>query len=138
MDQRDVAIGMSRARTVVGLVSLALPGAASRLLFGGGASTPRSRALTRMMGVRDVAVGIGALTSVKERTQGPEWLSMGALADGVDALVALTTRHAPRRTRIVALVAAASAVVGMKIARDLADEREAERLAELELLEANA
>jgi hypothetical protein len=129
MDNRQVALVLGRARAVVGIAALALPGLLNRVMLGAGAATPHARALTRMLGIRDLALGVGALTSVKEATQAPEWVSMGAAADGVDALVFALLRDGPRRAKLVALVAGASAVVGMKVARDLADERAAEQRA---------
>ena len=40
----------------------------------------------RMVGVRDLAIGLGAVAGVREGIQAPEWLGWGAVADGVDAL----------------------------------------------------
>jgi hypothetical protein len=125
MDNRQLALVLGRARAVVGISAIALPGVVNFLWLGTGATNKHARALTRMLGIRDLALGVGALTSVKENTQGPEWLSMGAAADGVDALVSLLLRDTPRRTKLVGLVAATSAVVAMKVSRDLADERAA-------------
>jgi hypothetical protein len=125
MDNRQVALILARGRAVLGLVALAVPGVVSRLWLGAGAATPHGKALTRALGVRDVVLGVGALNAVKEDTQGPEWLSMGAVADGVDAIVSLTLRGTPRRTRLVALLAAGGAVAGLKLSRDLADQRSA-------------
>jgi hypothetical protein len=124
LDTRQLALVLSRGRAVVGLSALFLPGIVNRVWFGQKA-TPHVKALTRIAGVRDVVLGVGALTSVKEQTQGPEWLSMGAVADGVDALVTLFLRDAPKRSRLLAAAAAGSAVVAMVIARDLADQRAA-------------
>ena len=76
-----------------------------------------------MLGVRDLVLGIGAITSVKEHTHDAEWVSMGAVADGVDALVGLFTPGLPARARLMGVVAAGSAAVGMLVARELADER---------------
>jgi hypothetical protein len=125
MDSRQAALVVARGRAVIGLVSLTFPGVVNRVFLGAAAATPQAKALTRMVGVRDVALGVGALTSVKENTQGPEWLSMGAVADGVDGLVALALRHPPRRTRWIALFAGANAVFSLKLSRDLADARTA-------------
>jgi hypothetical protein len=132
MDNRQTALILARSRAVLGLVALVLPGVLNRLWLGKDAATPSAKALTRALGARDVVLGVGALTSVKENTQGPEWLSMGAVADGVDALVSLLVRGAPRRTRLVALPAAAGAIGGMLVARALADERTAARGSVLE------
>jgi hypothetical protein len=136
MDNRQVALVLSRARAVIGLSALVLPGLTNRVLLGPDASTSAAKGLTRMLGVRDFALGIGALTSVKEQTQGPEWLSMGAFADGLDALVLLTARGAPKRSRAFGIGAAAAAVFIMKLARDIADERQRE--ADIASVEAGA
>jgi hypothetical protein len=127
MDNRQAALVLARGRAVIGIVALALPGLVNRAWLGAGAATPHAKALTRALGARDLVLGIGALTSVKENTQGPEWLSMGAVVDGVDALASLLVRGAPRRTKFVALLAAGGAVAGMKLSRDLADARDAEK-----------
>ncbi|MCU1430035.1 MAG: hypothetical protein JWL83_4035 [Actinomycetia bacterium] len=129
MDNRQIALILGRGRAVIGLAALVLPGATIRLVLGAGAATPPAKALTRMLGVRDFAIGIGAITSVKEETQGPEWLSMGAFADGIDAVVFLTLRDAPRRARLIGVAAAGSAVFAMKVSRDLADARAVEAAA---------
>jgi hypothetical protein len=123
MDNRQIALVIGRARAVIGIVSLVLPGLVNRVFLGAGAANKHAKALSRMVGVRDLTLGVGTMTSVKEQTQGPDWLSMGAVADGVDALVALAARGVPRRTKLIGIVAAANAVVSLKIARDLADER---------------
>ena len=77
----------------------------------------------RMVGVRDLAIGLGAVAGVRERTQAPEWLGWGAVADGVDALALLLTPGLPKRARLVGILAAGGAVAGMKLAWDLADQR---------------
>ena len=123
LDRRQLAIVIARGRVVIGLGALVAPGLAVRMLMG--ESTPTTRTLTRMLGARDLALGIGAVTSVKERTQDAEWVSMGAVADGVDALAGLFTPGLPVRARLMGVVAAGAAAIGLKVSRDLADERAA-------------
>jgi hypothetical protein len=121
LDTRTTALVLGRSRAVIGLVLLFLPGIAAHLWFG--ESSPRIRALLRMTGVRDLILGVGALTSVKERTQDAEWVGMGAVADAVDGFVMFTTPRLPLRGRFIGPVALGSAVLGIKLARDLADSR---------------
>ena len=125
MDTRQAALAIARSRAVMGIASILLPGAGNNLVFGQGASTPWVRGMWRMIGTRDFLLGVGALTSVKEQTQGPEWISMGAVADGLDAIVLFASAGASKRTRVIAVAAAVSAVAGMLVARDLADKRAA-------------
>lgn len=127
---RDLALTHCRARSVVGLGLMVVPGLLGRAWLGRGGGTPATRAGLRMMGARDVVLGVGALTATKEGSHGPEWLGMAAVADAVDAVVCLVTPKLGWRARVVGLVAAASALLGLRLARDLADEREAARLAE--------
>jgi hypothetical protein len=123
LDTRSTALVLARGRAIIGLTLLAAPGLAARVWFGD--SSPRVRALLRMVGVRDLVLGVGALTTLKERTQDAEWIGVGALADAVDGVVTLTTPGLPLRSRLVGPTALGSALVGIKLARDLADARKA-------------
>ncbi len=125
MDLRTNVLVIARGRIVTGLVMLLLPGIALRTMFGRRSSTPGARVVARMLGVREVVLGVGTVTSVKERTQDAEWVSACAVADAVDGLVFAFAPGVPRRSRPTALVGAAAAVVGIQSARALADERRA-------------
>src|SRR5690242_19008086 len=103
LDVRKTALILGRVRAIVGLVLLFLPGLAGRLWLGD--HSPRTRAVLRMLGVRDLILGVGALTCVKERTQDAEWVGMGAVADAVDCLVSVTGPGLSARTRLSAPVA---------------------------------
>jgi hypothetical protein len=83
-----------------------------------------------MLGARDLVLGVGALTSVKEGTQDAEWIGMGALADAVDGLVTLTSPGVPLRGRLLVPGELGCALLGLKLSRDLADARTAATLAE--------
>lgn len=124
-DPRSIAIVFTRARAVVGLTLMAVPGSAGRAWLGSGAAGPAARAVTRMLGSRDVVLGVGSLNAIKEGRHGPEWLGMSAIADGVDAAVCLFAPKLGWRARVVGVVAALSAGFGLKMARDLADRRNA-------------
>ena len=118
---RKAALYFSRGRSLLGLGLTVLPGTATKI--GVGKSSGPATALMRMVGVRDLAIGLGAVAGVREGIQAPEWLGWGAVADGVDALALLLTPGLPKRARLVGLLAAGGAVAGMKLAWDLADQR---------------
>lgn len=122
-DHRKIALVLARARAVNGLVLLVLPGVVGRVLYGKAGSQPVARALLRLVGVRDLVLGIGAITTLKEHTMDAEWVGMGAAADAVDGLVSLATPGLAGRTRVVSLVGGSAAVVGLLASRRLADER---------------
>jgi hypothetical protein len=129
MDDRQLALALGRARAVVGLVMVVFPGLAGGLWLGRGAREPVGRAAMRMLGARDLVLGVGAITTVKEDTAGPEWLGMGAVADGVDAITMLVTPGLPKRARLSVVVPAAAAVLGIRCAKALAAERDRAALA---------
>ena len=118
---RKAALYFARGRSLLGLGLTLLPGMATKI--GVGRSSAPASALMRMVGVRDVAIGLGAVAGVREGMQAPEWLGWGAVADGVDALALLLTPGLPKRARLAGVMAAGGAVVGMKLAWDLADQR---------------
>ena len=122
LDHRRLALLLARARVGIGVAMLVAAGPLTTLALGGGGRG--GRAAVRLAGGRDVALGLGAVTCLHERTQDAEWVSMGALVDSVDALVLLTTPRLPIRARLAGLCAAACAVAGLLAARRLADDRE--------------
>ena len=123
LDHRKIALVIARARAVNGLVLLSLPGVAGRILFGRAGGQPTARALLRLVGVRDLVLGVGAITTLKEHTTDAEWVGMGAAADAVDGLVSLATPGLLRRSRAVSLVGGCAAVAGLLASRKIADAR---------------
>jgi hypothetical protein len=123
MDQRTNVLVIARGRIVMGLAMLVVPSVMLRVMFGRDASTRTARVLARMFGAREVVLGVGTITSVKERTQDAEWVSASAVADAVDGLVMAFSPGVPRRSRPAALLGGSAAVMGMLAARAFADER---------------
>lgn len=123
LEPRQIALVMSRGRCVIGLLCLFCPGLVTRVAVG--RTDPATKALARVAGIRDLALGVGALTALKEEEQDAEWLSMGAVCDGVDAAVFTLSPGLPKRTRLMGLSAGAIAAYLMKLSRDFADERSA-------------
>ena len=122
-DHRRVALAIARGRAVSGLVMLVLPGAVGWIMFGRAGRVPAVRALLRFVGGRDLVFGVGAITTIKERTMDAEWVGMGAVADAVDGVVSLLTPGITRRARVVSLIGGGAAAVGLLASRGLADER---------------
>ncbi len=121
LDDRTLALVIARGRVVLGLVSSLLPGLVVR--GAPGESSPGTRALSRIAGARDLALGVGAVTTLKEQTQDAEWVGMGAGCDIADGIALLVTRRLPKRARVTGLGAIATGVVGLVLARRLADAR---------------
>ncbi len=123
LDQRNLALILARARAINGLVMLAVPGIVGRLVFGSAGATPVARAMFRLVGVRDLVLGVGAITTLKEQTMDAEWVGMGAVSDAVDGAVMVLVPGLPKRARLVSLTGAGSATLGLLAARALADAR---------------
>jgi hypothetical protein len=123
LDARTISLLLARGRISVGVVATLLPRIAAGVAPGGHGAP--ARALSRMAGARDLALGLGALTCVKEGTQDAEWVGMGGAVDVIDGVTLLLTRGLPRRSRIVGLVALGAGIAGIACARALADERAA-------------
>ena len=124
MDRRQISTYIARGRVGLGLAILIAPGPSSAVMFGTGANNPGARAVGRLAGIRDAVIGAGGSIAIGQRSGGGDWLSMMAVCDGVDALVMLLTPGLPKRTRLFGLAAAASAVVHLSLARDLAAEEQ--------------
>lgn len=112
-----VAFQLSAGRTAAGAVFLALPVLSARLLGTDSATAKRVSWLTRMMAVRDAAIGAGGLAAMRGKGSPAPWIIAGAVSDTVDAIV-LT--QALRQGRVKGLaatavvpLAAGSAVVGV-------------------------
>ena len=125
--RRLVALWLCRFRALLGVKLVLVPRLVTKVWLG--TPSPVATATVRMVGVRDMALGLGAIAGVREGAQAPEWMGWGAVADGVDALALLVTPGLPKRARMVGLIAAGASVVGMKLAWELADERAAQEIA---------
>ena len=109
MDLRQVALYASRTRVGMGLFMMAAPKLAFGPVYGVGVRDPGAAAIARMMGARETALGVGAAIAVGERRGSANWISMLACADGVDAVVNLTSRRLGWRGRALGIVASISA-----------------------------
>lgn len=112
--------GIALARVGIGVVATAAPDAAARFQFG---SAPAAQAMTvRMLGVRDLVLGVGALLAMRHGSAAArDWARAGALVDAVDAaaFVRAGRRASVRGRRLTTLVAASSAAFSTWAARRL-------------------
>lgn len=121
MEPRDAAIGMGRGRIALGVTGLLAPAFAASFMMGPDGSRAGSKLLSRMIGGRDIALGLGTVIALDRGAPVRGWLEAAALADGVDAAACLLARkHMPHRVFVgVVTVASAAAGVGMWLAREL-------------------
>jgi hypothetical protein len=121
LDDRQIAIILSRARCVVGLSCVFVPSVFAGVVLGD--TKPATRAAVRFAGIRDLALGVGALNSLKEGTQDAEWVSMGAVSDGFDGVVLCVARRLPLRSRLFGAAAVGLGGYLLYLSRLLSDQR---------------
>ena len=119
MDLRQIALYVSRVRVGLGLTMMASPKLAFGPIYGRGVGEPAADALARMMGAREAVLGAGAAIAVGERTGGANWMSMIAVADGLDALVNLASPRLGWRGKALGIIAATSSVAHLVLAKRL-------------------
>jgi len=121
VEAKQLAIALARGRIALGAAAIAAPGAAGRLMFGREGSAGGARALARMVGGRDVALGLGVVIALDRGAPVRGWLEAGALADGVDLLASVLGRGAMRRSAYLNTVALAggAALAGVWLSRQL-------------------
>jgi len=78
---------LAAGRALAGTAILAAPVLSARLLGTDSATAQRVAWLTRMMAVRDAALGAGGLAATRGDGPVTPWLIGGAVSDAVDALV---------------------------------------------------
>jgi hypothetical protein len=117
----DVALWMARSRIAFGAAFVLLPGLTGRLWIGDDAKRPAVRALTRALGARDVAIGLGVAIALDRGAPVRGWLEAAALSDAVDLVATLLgSGSIPDGARnVVAVVPGGSAAAGVVLARAL-------------------
>jgi hypothetical protein len=101
MTQRNVGLG----RIAPGAAYVAFPRLLTRPWTG--IAHRRVDALGRAIGIRDLALGLGALVTLRRGVSARGWLEAAALSDAVDALATLVVfRELPVRSRWAILAAA--------------------------------
>ena len=119
MELRQVAIYVSRVRVGLGLTMMAAPKVAFGPIYGRGVGEPAAAAISRMMGAREAVLGAGAAIAIAERRGGANWLSMIAVADGVDAVVNLTSQRLGWRGKTLGVLGAASSIAHLVLAKQI-------------------
>jgi hypothetical protein len=83
MDNEQTIRSLAGVRMAIGTSAWATPRLAGKAFGLDSAGNPQSPYLARLFGVRDIALGIGALTTTGESQR--RWLALGLLCDAADA-----------------------------------------------------
>ena len=84
---------MARGRIVIGVVSLLAPELVARTMIGRAGSKGGTRLFVRMIGARDLGVGLGLQVALDRDAPTRGWLEASAVIDGIDAAACLLARH---------------------------------------------
>lgn len=114
MEPATVARQVAVVRVGIGVVATLVPGVLG-IAVKGGRLTPEAAVLARMLGARDLAMGLGAVMAAR---RGPgalrTWAEAGALADAIDAVVmARSTGFRPTFRLLSGASAVSAAVIGV-------------------------
>lgn len=120
MDDRQLAAGAGLTRVGIGIAMLLAPRRAGASFLGSEASRPATQAVVRMLGARDLLLGLGLWRAANGGRSTKSWLAYSAIADGADAAALLGSwRALPRvaRAAMLPLAAGSAAVNGLLSAR---------------------
>jgi hypothetical protein len=109
MKAKDLAVGLAGGRIVIGVVSLLAPGLVGRAMLGPEGDSRGARLVLRVVGARDLALGVGVLAAIDRNGPVQAWLRASAVADGLDAAGSLLARDQLRPAVVPAAAGAATA-----------------------------
>jgi hypothetical protein len=93
MEGRELALSLARARIAIGVVSLLAPASVGRTMTGHDRSEDGTGLFARMVGARDLGLGLGLLLALDRGAPVRGWLEASAVVDGIDAVACLLARH---------------------------------------------
>lgn len=107
-----LAKSIAALRIAIGATALAAPAVMAGPWIGAQAQEPGTWLLARAMGMRDIALGAGALLAFARGDDARDWVRLGALSDGMDALLtAAAFRRLPTVGRWGVLASAGGAAL---------------------------
>jgi hypothetical protein len=120
MDDAKIALALARGRIGFGIAAVVFPGLTARLL-GGRKATGVEPLLARMVGARDLTLGLGAVIALDRGAPVRGWIEGAAVSDAVDAAASLLAkkRMSPRAFRATIALASGSAALGVYLSRRL-------------------
>ena len=121
MDNATLAIWLGRCRIAIGVVIVVAPRFATKRMSANHKAEGVEPVFARMLGARDIALGLGTVLAVDKGTPVRGWLEGAALADTADCVSAALghRRLSARAVKGTVALAGASAVAGALLARRL-------------------
>jgi hypothetical protein len=121
MEGRDLAVSLAGGRIAIGVVSLLAPGVVARTMIDRDGSEGGTRLFARMVGARDLALGLGVLVALNRGAPVRGWLEASTVVDGIDATACVLARDHIRAAVFPGALglAAAGALLSAWLARRL-------------------
>ena len=104
-----MAVSLAGGRIAIGLVSLLAPGFVGRTMTGRDGSGGGTRLFARMVGARDLGLGLGLLVALNRGAPARGWLEASAVVDGIDTTACLLAREHIRTSVLPGAVGLAGA-----------------------------
>jgi hypothetical protein len=119
MEPTDMAVGLGRGRIAIGVISLLAPRLVGRVITGAEPSGGGATLFGRMVGARDIGLGLGVLIALDRGAPVRGWLEASALVDGLDAAACLLARDHIRTSLVpgVTGLAASGALLSVWLSR---------------------
>lgn len=121
MEDATLAIFAARGRIAFGAAAVVAPGLAARVMGGRRGSHGIAPLFARMLGARDIALGLGTVIALDRGAPVRGWLEGSALADAADSVACVAAREdmSPGAFRATLGLAATSAILGIFLSRRL-------------------
>ena len=113
---RSVARALACTRIVIGTSAVLAPARLVRPWIGRDAALPAATVLSRCLGARDLAIGLGAVLAMRHDAPVRGWIEAGGMADAADLVATLMAFPSlPRTSRWVVAAAAGAAVATAQV-----------------------
>ncbi|MGH2891701.1 MAG: hypothetical protein ACRDPM_00330 [Solirubrobacteraceae bacterium] len=121
MQDVKFAMSVARCRIALGVAAVVAPGLTARVMGRGRSSDGIAPLFARMLGGRDVALGLGTVIALDRGKPVRGWLEASALADTVDCVACVLARQdmSPAAFQAAAGLGAAAAIGGVVLSRRL-------------------
>lgn len=121
MGDATVAMSVARLRIAIGLAAVVSPRLATRAMGASGTPEGLGPLFIRMLGARDIALGLGTVIALDRGAPVRGWVEGSALSDAADCVACIRARKdmSPLAFRVSAGLGGASAVLGAFLSRRL-------------------
>jgi hypothetical protein len=111
MDNEQAIRSLAGVRMAIGTSAWATPRLAGKAFGLDADGNPQSPYLARLFGIRDLALGIGALTTTGESRR--RWLALGLLCDAADAAAGVMAGRAGYLPKVPTVLVTGTALLAV-------------------------